>query len=317
LDFAIFDRINGTAEYFSRESTDLLLDVPLSYTSGFSSQTQNVGKMTNKGFEVSMDADIIRNDKFLWNVGFNLTSIQNEVTELPSSSDGEEIGITTSTQTVTVGQPVYGWDMKTWAGVDPDNGQPLWYVEGNSGETTSIYADAGRSYQGTSAAPTFYGSINTRLEFFGVYISGSMYHSTGNSVYDSWAYYTQSDGRFTYNVANGYARQYDRWQKPGDVAMNPQNIWGNTSSSNSGSTRRLYDGEYWRLRDVTIGYNLPKNLISNLHLGNVNIYLRGTNLWTKVTDPLLEFDPEVKADGFISLQAPPLKTLVGGLKIDF
>jgi TonB-linked SusC/RagA family outer membrane protein len=317
LDFGVFDRVNGSVEYFSRESSDLLLDVPLSYTSGFSSQTQNVGKMVNKGIEVQLNGDIIRTSNVLWNLGFNLTSLDNEVTELPTSSDGEEIGITTSTQTVTVGQPVYGWDLKTWAGVNPDTGEPLWYVDGQSGETTSVYADAGRSYQGTSAAPTLYGSIFTRVEFFGVYISGSMYHSSGNSVYDSWAYYTQSDGRFTYNVANGYARQYDRWQNPGDDAPNPQNIWGNTTSSNSNSSRRLYGGDYWRLRDVTIGYNLPQDLISSLGVGNINIYIRGTNLWTKVKDPLMEFDPEVPASGFISLQAPPLKTLVGGLKIDF
>lgn len=316
LDFGFIDRINGSFEYFIRENSDLLLDVPLSLTSGFDTQTQNVGTMVNKGLEITLSADVISTDDFKWNLGLNATSVHNEVTELPVDANGEEIGITTSTRKVTVGEPVYSWFLRTWAGVDSQTGEPLWYIDGE-GATTSTYTDANQALQGNSATPTFYGSVNTRFDFYGVYLTASMYYSTGNSVYDSWAYYTQSDGRFSFNVATAYARQYDRWQQPGDVAPNPQNIYGNTSSSNSGSTRRLYDDTYWRLRDVTLGYNLPKELVSKAKLSGVNVYVRGTNMWTKVKDPLLEFDPEIKADGFIDLNAPPLKSVVFGLRVDF
>jgi hypothetical protein len=107
LDFGLFDRVTGSVEYFYRNTYDLLLDVPITPTSGFTSQLRNVGEMVNKGLEVTLNADLIRNEDFSWNLGFNLTSIDNEVTSLPQSATGEEIGIETNRQIVTEGEPVF------------------------------------------------------------------------------------------------------------------------------------------------------------------------------------------------------------------
>ncbi|MCC9135662.1 SusC/RagA family TonB-linked outer membrane protein [Pontibacter silvestris] len=317
LDFGLFNRITGSVEYFNRKSTDLLQDVPLSYTTGFSSQYQNVGDMVNKGWEVSANADIIRSTDFKWNLGVNFTSVHNEVTRLAENLDGGEITITeNSVRRVAEGQPVFSWYMPTWAGVDVQTGAPLWYVEGTSGETTSTYSKAGYSYHG-SAMPTFFGGLNTRFDYKGIYLSASLYYSTGNKVYDSYAHYTLSDGRYNFTTSNGYATLYDRWQQPGDVAENPKNVYGNTSNSAAASTRRLYDAEYLRLRDVTLGYNLPAALISKLGLSNVNLYVKGNNLWTWVKDDKLTFDPEVKPNGLLQINAAPLKTIAVGINASF
>jgi TonB-dependent starch-binding outer membrane protein SusC len=315
LDFGVFERVTGTAEYFQRTTYDLLLDVPLTRTSGFSSQRQNFGEMVNKGYELTLSADILKGDGFKWNVGFNYTKVENEVTELPTDGSGNEIGITTGTRKVTVGEPAYSWYMRTWAGVNPDTGAPTWYLAGKEGDVTSTYATAALSTQGANSTPTHFGGINTKIDFKGFYASASLYFSGGNKVYDTWGGYTQSDGRFTFGVANGYATQYDRWKQPGDLAKNPRNVYGNTSTSASNSTRRLYDGDFLRLRNVTIGYNFPKTLLSAIHLTSANIYVMGTNLWTKTYDKNLEFDPEVKADGFLDLNAPPVTTMVFGLRL--
>lgn len=315
LDFGLFKKITGTVEYFNRTSYDLLLNVPLSSTTGFTSQRQNLGEMVNKGFEFSLQADIVNTDAFKWNVGLNFTILDNEVTNLPIDGEGKEIGITNATTIVTRGEQAFSYNMRKWAGVDPQTGSPLWFVNGVDGETTSSYAAAKVALQGGSALPTKFGGINTRLDFKGLYLSSNMYLSYGNKAYDTWASYTQSDGRFTYTVANGYARQFDRWQKPGDIAPNPQNIYGNTSSSNAHSSRRLYDAGFMRLRNVTLGYNIPTNVVSKLKLSSASLYVMGTNLWTKTKDSLLEFDPEVKAAGTLDLTAPPLKTVVMGIKI--
>ncbi len=314
LDFGVFNRVTGTVEYFRRRTYDLLLDVPLSYTTGFSSQTQNVGEMVNKGWEVSLNSDILK-AAFKWNLGFNFTSVKNEVTKLPQSAAGEEIGITSATRDVTVGQPVYAWYLQTWAGVNPETGAPLWYREGTNGETTSTYAQAGRAYHG-SPAPTFFGGVNNRLEFKGICLTANLYYSAGNYLYDSWGGYTMSDGRFNFNVSNGYASLYNRWQQPGDISENPKNVLGNTSLSASNSTRRLYNGDFLRLRDLTLGYNLPTALVSRIGLSGVNLYLKGNNIWTYVFDDKLEFDPEVKPDGFLDLNAPPLKSYAVGLVVN-
>lgn len=317
VDFGFINKITGTVEYFYRRTFDLLLDVPLSRTTGFESQRQNLGEMVNKGWEFSVNADILDIGGFKWNLGMNWTMFENEVTDLPVDGDGNEIGITSATRLVTVGQPAYAWSMRTWAGVDPATGNPLWYLNGKSGETTSVYAQAGRDFQGGNATPNKFGGINTRLEYKGIYATANMYFSYGNKAYDSWAFYTQSDGTFTYTVSSGYARLYDRWQKPGDISPNPKNVILNTSNSNSGSSRRLYDAGFMRLRNVTVGYNFPTSLISKLKMSSASVYVMGTNLWTKAKDPLMEYDPEIKADGFLDLNAPPLKTMVMGIRFGF
>lgn len=316
LDFGLFNKINGSVEYFNRKSTDLLQEVPLSYTTGFAVQNQNVGEMINKGLEVSLDADVINSADFTWNLGVNFTTLKNEVTKLAKTAEGNEIAITSGVRRVAEGQPVYSWYMPTWAGVDVQTGAPLWYIEGTSGETTSTYSQAGYSYHG-SALPTFFGGLNTRFDYKGIYLSANLYYSTGNNVYDNWAHYTLSDGRFNFGTSNGYATLYDRWQQPGDITDTPKNVYGNTSGSASASTRRLYDGEYLRLRDVTLGYNLPATLISKLGLSNVNLYVKGNNLWTWVKDDRLQFDPEVQSTGLLSITAAPLKTIAVGINASF
>lgn len=314
LDFGFFDRVSGTVEYFYRTTYDLLLDVPISPTSGFSSQTRNVGEMVNQGLEVSLNVDIIRNEEFSWNLGFNLTTLKNEVTSLPQTSTGEEIGIETARSIVTEGEPVFSWFLPTYVGVDPENGNPLWYVEGKSGETTSNYSEAGRSIQG-STFPTLYGGLQTRIDYKGFYLNVNLYYSRGNKIYDVFALYGRSDGRFP--VYNKYASQLDRWQQPGDISENPRNVFQNSSFSSANSTRNLHDGEFARLRDLTFGYNFPVELISGVGLSGLNFYLKGTNILTYVADDDLEHDPEVGADALVLLNAPPLKTYVFGVNISF
>ncbi len=315
LDFGLFGRITGTVEYFNRKSTDLLLFVPVSSTTGFPSQLRNVGEMVNQGLEFSLNSDIVKTKNFNWNLGFNFTTLKNEVTSLPRSSAGAEIGIVEDTYIVTEGEAAFSWFMPTWAGVDSETGTPLWYVEGQSGETTSNIGEAQSSVQGTPF-PDFYGGAQTRFDYKGVYLSASVYYSTGNKIYDTFGDAFRSDGQNIFGF-NDYASQLDRWQQPGDIAKNPQVILNNTSGSRANSTRYLHDGEFLRLRDVTIGYQLPEKLMSKIPLTSVSFYVKGTNLLTYVADKDLEHDPETSANGFILLNAPPLKTLIFGAYATF
>jgi len=130
MDFGLFqNRISGSFGYYQRESNDLLLNVPLSLTSSFTSQTRNIGSMENKGFELEMNFRIIESKDLNFSIGGNMATTENEVTELAKDANGDEINITNTTSRVETGHPVYGWYMPTWAGVDPANGDELWYVE--------------------------------------------------------------------------------------------------------------------------------------------------------------------------------------------
>src|SRR5690606_32100609 len=82
LDFDLFNRMNGTVEYFNRTSSDLILDVPISLTTGFQSLTQNYGEMVNKGLEITLSANLITKNSFTWDFGLNYTIINNEITKL-------------------------------------------------------------------------------------------------------------------------------------------------------------------------------------------------------------------------------------------
>ena len=312
----LFDRVDIEVEYYNRLSYDLLFDVPLSRTTGFANQVQNLGEMVNKGFEVQVRGDIIRGNDFTWNLGVNFTTVDNEVTQLPKDGSGNEIGIPTSTDNVTEGQPAYVWWMPTWAGVDPANGDALWYTDDTESATTNDYNAAEDVFQGASAIATFFGGLDTRFEFKGFYLTANMYYSTGNKIYDHWGRYNQSDGQFTYNIANGYARQYDRWQQPGDNAPNPANVWGNPSNSNNNSSRRLYDGTFFRLRNVTLGYNFPTKWMESIKLSSARIYIMGNNFATWKKDPLLEFDPEQGANSRLNLNPGVLRTFSVGLNVN-
>ena len=126
----------------------------------------------------------------------------------------------------------------------------------------------------------------------------------------------RSDGAF-YGSYGMYSRQYDRWQQPGDVAQNPLPRPGGNKNSNSASSRFLYDGDHLRLKDLRIGYNIPRSVLENVGLTSANVYFLGTNLWTHAFDDNLKYDPEARADGFTSLQAPPMKSVTFGVILNF
>lgn len=314
VDFGVFGRVTGIVEYYHRNTYDLLMNVPLTPTSGFTNQRQNGGEMINQGWEITLNADVLEINDFKWNIGFNVATVKNKVTVLPKSTTGEEIGIETARSIVTEGEPVYSWYLPKWAGVDPQTGNPLWYLDGKGGETTSVYNIAARAIQG-STFPTLFGGLQTRFDYKGFYLSGNLYYSTGNKIYDVFAIYGRSDGRFP--VYTKYASQMDRWQQPGDISENPRNVFQNTSFSSANSTRNLHSGEFLRVRDLTLGYNFPAALVSKVKLKSVNLYVRGTNLFTYVADDRLEHDPEISADALILLNAAPLKSVVGGINISF
>lgn len=318
VEFEVLEKLSGSATFFRKNSYDLLFSVPLSRTTGHSSQTQNIGELYNQGFEFEANVDVVRTRDIKWNISGNLTLLKNEVTDLPVDGNGEDIEIKGSqTYSAVRGYEVGAWYMRKWAGVDPANGDPLWYIDGKGGATTNDYNAAEAAYQGASAMPTKFGGLSTRLDVKDFYVSATLYYSFGNKVYDGWATYMTSDGRFGYGYGS-YASQYDRWQEPGDNALNPKPIYGsNTRFTTNTSTRRLYDGDYLRLKNLNIGYNVPAKYLETVGVKSATLYFLGQNLWTHTFDDLLTYDPEVRSDGQLDLQAAPIKSVTVGIRANF
>jgi len=316
-DFAFLNnRISGSFAYYNKYTYDLLQDVPLSRTTGHSSQTTNIGEVVNKGIELELTGEIIRTSDFNWSISGNFATVDNEVIALAQDGNGDDINIQTGTRKVEVGQPIYAWFMRKWAGVDPETGEALWYLNGVDGETTNSYYDAEEAFQGESAIPKYSGGFSTHVDYKGFYFDASIYFAGGHKVFEDWSRYTHYSGIYTTIYYNGVQAMMDRWQNPGDITDVPKVIYGFNDDSRT-SSRFLYDGDYVRLKDIVFGYNIPKSALAAIGFDGANVFVRGTNLFTWVKDDRLVYDPEVRADGFTRLTTPPVKSVVFGVNLNF
>ena len=312
LDFGLFkDRLSGTVEFYNRKTSNLLLGVPLSPTSGSASQNQNVGAMTNKGIEITVNARPLKLKDFTWDISVNFTHNTNKVTELYLGKPLSPV----SFQQVAVGHDAQSFYLRQWAGVDPANGDPLWYIDSSRSKTTNVYSTAQLVLNG-QADPKYFGSVTNTFNYKGFSLSFQFYYNFGNDIYDIWDRYMNSDGLYLGSF-NQLSDQLNSWKNPGDVTDVPKIVYGGNKSSYNHSTRYLYKGDYIRLRDAQLSYSLPRSVISKAHITNLTFYVRGTNLATFGQDKKLPFDPEAGAIAQSNFDVFIPKTLSGGVKIGF
>ena len=218
LDFVLLDNLfTGSIGYFNRDTSDLLLNVPLSLTSGFSSQTRNVGAVNNKGIEAELTANIIQSDDLNLSIGGNVSSIQNEVTKLALKPDGTERTITTTRTKIESGHPIREWFMPTWAGVNPQTGEEEWYINGVDGAKTTNFNDAERVYQGGNAIPKVTAGLNFHVDFKGFFLDASTYYAGGHSIRRLAPLYQPT--QWVYICISRIVITFDRWQNQG-IARN-------------------------------------------------------------------------------------------------
>ncbi|MGM0934838.1 MAG: SusC/RagA family TonB-linked outer membrane protein [Bacteroidota bacterium] len=319
IEFGLFqNRITGLVAYYRRESQDLLLDVPLSYTTGFDSQFRNIGSMENKGFEAELDLAIVRSNDFNLNIGGNVGTVENEVLEVAQDANGNEIAVTNpdapaGSQRSAAGTLVNEWFLPTWAGVDPETGVDTYYVDGEGSETTTSFTEANRVYQGSSALPSLTAGLNFHIDYKGFFLDASGYYAGGHQIYESWHLYINQPNYYATGVYNGYDALMDRWQQPGDQTRVAKSIFGGEPWRYN--SKFLHDGDYFRLRNVTFGFDFSPNMVDAIGMSSARIFVRGTNLYTWVKDDNLLHDPEVSAAGFTSITTPPVKSVVLGVNL--
>lgn len=303
------DRLSFTFDYYNRQSNNLLLDQPLSETSGFETRINNVGSMRNRGYELSLSGTPLIIDGFRWDASFSISHNNNKILGLIDNKD-EVDGLAIR----RVGYDSQSFYMRQWAGVDPANGDPLWYTDASRTTTTNDYNTA-QQVLSKSASPTYFGSLTSDFSYKGFTLSAMLYYNFGNSIYDIWARYTQGDGYDFFD--NHVASQLQRWQKPGDITNVPIFIAGNSNNSSRTSTRFLYSGDYVRLRELTLYYKFPAAVLKALKLPSLRIYVRGTNLATWVKDKNLPYDPEAYVNGQPNFDVYMPKTYTIGLNVGF
>lgn len=293
IDARVFNRVNFTIDLYDRNTSDLLYYVRLSSITGYSGQWQNIGKLNNKGIEITLNTDIINTSDMVWDFDFNIGFNKNEIMEMYEGNPQ-----ITGHKRYTEGYDMNEWFMREWAGVDSETGAPQWYIhneEDGSKEITNDYSEATRTMLGQSSAPDFFGGFGTSFSYKGIDLSANFGYAYGNEIYHSARELFDSDGGYpTFNnmkLHDGWSR----WEKPGDKATHPKPLNGGNNQAYKTSSRYLEDGSYLKLRNVTLSYNLPQSLISKWQLKGVKVYVSGENLWT-----LTNFsgtDPEVAVVG--------------------
>lgn len=316
LDFGILkNRLTGTVEYYTRTTSDLLLSRPISATNGLTSYTDNIGAMKNSGLELELNSINVKSesDGFGWTTNFNISTMNNKITALNSP-------IVSGNYNRFVGGDFYQLYMVGYAGVDPANGEALWYTDGTKSQTTNNYGSATQFNQG-SALPKVFGGLTNTFTYKGFSLSFQLYFNFGNKVYDNYGATSFSDGSGGFTPTTRMTRYtYEhRWRNPGDITDQPKIVFTGTQSgaSSQGSSRFLYNGDYIRLRDVSLGYQLPAKWIRSINLASAKVYFRANNLFTYIKDKRISFDPEVGIDGLADKNVPIYKTALLGIDLKF
>ncbi|MEX2372033.1 MAG: TonB-dependent receptor [Bacteroidales bacterium] len=305
LDFGFLRRITGTVDFYNRVTTDMLLDTPLSRTTGFTSLRQNIGSLKNTGIEGLLNVAVVEGS-VNWNLGFNLAANRSEILDL-----GTEEEFISGRQIYRVGEKLYSYYLRDYAGVNPVNGRAIWYDE--EGALTELYADARRVIAGSPEAKML-GGINTDVSWNGFALNVNLEYKYGSQVLIEEQRYLNSDG---YMWGNNQANtSLDYWKEPGDITRNPIPLAGNTTQSNGYySSRWMFAGDYLRVKNITLSYTLPTSVVSRLNVEQLRIYGSAVNAYTFHNVDFWDPERGVNGQGFGIY--PMSKSFVVGLDLTF
>jgi len=299
------NRLHATLDYYIKNTSNILYQVPVTGLVGVTSIWKNIGKMRNTGIEFTIGGDIIRTKDLTWNVTANISHNSNELRDLYKQrdangnyvvkpvliSDGTSIA-GTAQRILEIGEPVDTYYMKEWAGVNPEDGKPQWYMDDANGNkvVTDSYSKASY-YKCGKASPDVYGSFSTSLFYKNFDLQANFGYSLGGQIYSYYRQEFDSDGAYAGDRNQMKLQKgWSRWEKPGDIATHPRAMYNNQDKGNLASSRYLESSDYLKLRSLTLGYNfdLKKYGIQTLRLS-----VSGENLFT-ITD-YSGVDPELPA----------------------
>lgn len=306
-------RLRVSAEYYNKKTTDMLLSYPMALSTGFGGYNANVGDMRNSGFEFEIGGTPIRTNDWVWNVTWMGATVKNKVLKLTQESPEIISGI----RVIKEGYELNTYYMAKSAGVDPATGAQLYWVydkdeNGNivNERISDDYAKAANSkYYLGSRIPDLYGSISTDLSWKGIDLSVLTTYSIGGKIYDG-LYAASMNTTYSTNTWNSNALR--RWQKPGDITDVPRiEIGGQYTTTD----RFLVDASYFAIKNITLGYTLPKLWVNKIGLSNVRVFTSVDNL--ALFTHLDGMDPQYSFGGSTDYTYAPNKTWSVGLEVKF
>lgn len=306
LHLGFWNRVNMDVELYNKKTTNMLMSVPQSYSvNGSGSYWDNIGAMVNRGAEISINGDVIRAKDFTWNVSANVSYNKNKITDLYHGVDEYEVSSTNLKY--VVGRSATGFYINCFAGVNPANGDALWYTK--DGEITTEFKDSDKVMTGKSFIAPWQGGLGTALTWKGISLVAQFSWVAGRWVFNNDRYLDEGNGLFeAYNQSKRLL--YDRWKKPGDMTDIPR--YGVTPQMDS---RFLEDASFIRLKNLMVSYSFPRTMLKKTNfLTNLRVYAQGQNLLTFTKFSGL--DPE-GVNNMYQAQYPSTRQFTFGLEVSF
>lgn len=306
MSVGLFNRLNVNLDFYHKKTTNILMFVPQSYAmTGESGHWDNIGAMMNRGVEVAVDGDVVRTKDFTWNMSANFSYNKNKLLELYNGVE-EYVNSTTGLKYM-VGHPVTEFFLNRYAGVNPANGDALWYTA--DGEITTEFREEDKVMTGKAYESPWAGGFGTTLMWKGLSLSAQFSWMAKRYVMNNDRFFEESNGIYsTYNQSKRLL--YDRWKKPGDITDIPRyDVVAKLDD------RFLENTSFLRLKNLTLAYSLPQSLLRKANFfSTARVYLQGQNLltWTGFTG----LDPEV-ASNIYRAQYPASRQFTLGVEVSF
>ena len=312
LEFALFNnRLNGSAEYFARKSSDMLYNKPIAGSMGYTYIPMNVGSMTNSGFELDLSYQIFNRKNFSWDVNFNATFVKNKINELHPDLKGQLID---GSNIYEEGESMYRMYLVKYAGVDEKTGEALYWVKDKDGKE---YAKANYSLAQTNKAgtdnlmPKVYGGFGTSIEAYGFDASIQLSYQLGGQIYDS-GYRFMMAGKG--EGQNWHKDIYNAWT-PANTKTDVPRLNAQDSLTNALSDRWLISSNYLSINNITVGYTLPSNLVKKMFIEKLRVYFTADNVGLIAKRKGL--DPRQSYTTSTNSLYSPIRTISGGISLTF
>ena len=305
MKLGFLNRFNLTAEFYNKYTSDMLMAVPVSVVGRYSTRWSNMGAMVNRGVDLDLNVNVLKFKDFLWTVSANASYNKNEIKELYEGRD--EYELSTTGLFLKKGHSFGEFYTNRFAGVNPANGDALWYDK--NGNLTNECLDEDKVLVGKSYIAPWQGGFGTSLSWKGLTVSTQFSWVADRWMMNNDRYFNESNGTFV-NYNQSKKMLYDRWKKPGDVATVPR--YGIAAQLDS---RFLEDASFLRWKNLMVSYTLPANLLAPLKVvENIRVYAQGQNLLTFTK--FQGMDPESSMNIYAA-QYPMSRQFSIGLEIGF
>lgn len=271
LKLGFFNRVELNAELYHKKTTDMLMEVPITLGNGTAMEWDNIGAMVNRGVETNVNVHVLQHEDFNWYINAVASYNHNEITELYNGLD--EYEIPGANILLKVGHSYGEHYLVRYAGVNPANGDALWYTK--DGAITNEYNENDKVLLGKSSIAPWQGGFGTTLSWKGLSLNAQFSWVKNRWMLNNDRYFDESNGMYS-SAFNQSKELLNRWKKPGDLTSIPR--YGVTPQLDA---HLLEDASFLRLKNLTIAYNLPNELLKKTQcISSTRIFAQGQNLFT-------------------------------------